>query len=113
MFNECYAMEYIDLSNFNTSNVNDMSHMFSRCHNLKVIIGIDKFNTSKVINMTAMFQDCNEIEYIDLSNFITSNVNDMTNMFNSCYNLKEIIGIGKFNTLMLLICVEFLMNVMK
>ena len=123
MFAECKELEYLDLSNFNTSNVNDMSGMFNKCRELKEIKGINNFNTSKVTTMRAMFGDCNELknlnlsnfntsnvknmfrmfgecfelEYLDLSNFNTSNVTDMSYMFSKCYKLKEIKGIDNFN----------------
>ena len=51
MFKNCNALEYLDLSNFNTSNVNDMSCMFSNCNKLKEIKGLNNFNTNKITNM--------------------------------------------------------------
>ena len=32
MFQECKELEYLDLSNFDTSNVTKMNHMFNKCH---------------------------------------------------------------------------------
>ena len=60
---------YLDLSNFNTSNITDMAGMFNKCHKLKKIVGINKFNTSNVTNIYIMFHECNELKYLDLSNF--------------------------------------------
>jgi len=77
MFQECNELEYLDLSNFNTSNVTEMEYMFNFCRKLKEIKGINKFNTNKVTDMSAMLQECNELEYLDLSNFNTSNVTNM------------------------------------
>ena len=37
MFNECHKLEYLNLSNFDTSNVNDMSFMFYECNYLKYL----------------------------------------------------------------------------
>ena len=34
MFQECKELEYLDLSNFNTSNAIDMSYMFNACYKL-------------------------------------------------------------------------------
>jgi surface protein len=98
MFCECKELEYLDLSNFKTSNVTDMGWMFSKCFKLIHIIGITNFNTINVIKMNSMFDECKELEYLDLSNFNTSNVVDMSYMFSKCYKLKEIKGINKFNT---------------
>ena len=98
MFQACNELEYLNLSNFNTSNVIDMGFMFNKCHKLKQIKGINNFNTIKVTNMRSMFQLCNELEYLDLSNFNTSNVTNMENMFNQCYKLKCINGINQFQS---------------
>ena len=75
MFNTCSELEYLDLSNFNTSNVTNMEFMFNECYKLKEIKGLNNFNTSKVTNMSLMFRYCSKLEYIDLSNFNTSNKN--------------------------------------
>ena len=37
MFQGCKKLKYLDLSNFDTSNVNDMSFMFFGCHKLKYL----------------------------------------------------------------------------
>jgi surface protein len=77
MFQDCHELEYLDLSNVNTSKVNDMRCMFNECYKLKEIKGIENFNTNQVTNMETMLQNCTELEYLDLSNFNTSKDNDM------------------------------------
>ena len=89
-FEKCSNLIYLDLSNFDSSEVTNMKWMFLQCSSLKEIKGINKLITNKVIDMNGMFQSCNELEYLDLSNFNTSNVNDMSGMFHECYKLKEI-----------------------
>ena len=39
MFNLCSELEFLDLSNFNTSNVIDMELLFNKCHKLKKLKG--------------------------------------------------------------------------
>ena len=89
-FKKCTNIISFDLSNsnFNTSNIIDMEDMFSECHKLKEIKGINNFITNKVTAMNQMFQQCNELEYLDLTNFNTANVTDMSFMFNFCHKLK-------------------------
>ena len=89
MFQECNELEYLDLSNFDTSNVIDMGNMFFGCHKLKEIKGINNFNTNKVTNMNGMFQDCNELEYLILYKFNNSNapINNKE-LLNKIINLK-------------------------
>ena len=98
MFQKCEELEYLDLSNFDTSKVMSMNCIFSQCINLKEIKGINIFNTFNVNIMDGMFQYCKELEYLDLSNFNTSNVTGMKLMFNKCHKLKEIKGLDNFNT---------------
>ena len=88
MFQQCNAIEYLDLSYFNTSNITDMQNIFNLCHKLKEIKGTNKFITNKVINIRGMLQQYNVIEYLDLSNFNTLNVTDMQNIFFNCNKLK-------------------------
>ena len=45
-----------------------MDHMFSFCDKLKKL-NIINFNTSKVINMSHMFSGCWELIDLDLTNF--------------------------------------------
>jgi surface protein len=66
------------LTNFDTSNVTDMTHMFfgARTFNQQ----LTNFNTLKVINMSHMFYVALAFNQ-SLSNFNTSNVTDMSAMF--------------------------------
>ena len=98
LFEGCKELISIDLSSFDTSNVNDMEKMFFGCEKLKQIKGINNLNTSNVTNMSSMFDGCCELEYLDLSNLDTSKVDDMGFMFSGCNKLKEIKGINQFNT---------------
>ena len=85
-FEDCSNIISLDFTNFNTSNITDMSFMFSKCYKLKEIKGINNFITNKVTAMNSMFQGCYELEYLDLTNIDTSNVTKMNHMFNECHN---------------------------
>ena len=63
IFEKYNELEYLYLSNFDISNINDMSFMFYRCYKLKELKGINEIKTNKVINMSGMFQQSNELEY--------------------------------------------------
>ena len=71
-------IEFEGLENINTSEVTDMSFMFS----FSSIKGLNfkTLNTSSVTNMTGMF-DNTYFKELDLSNFDTSNVTSMSGMF--------------------------------
>ena len=79
-----------------------MNSMFQYCHELEYL-DLSNFDTSKVTNMAYMFNKCNKLEYLDLSSFNISNVTEMSFIFSECFKLKEIKGINKFITIMLLI----------
>ena len=66
MFQLCSELEFLDLTNLDTSNVTSMRAMFNKCYKLKEIKGIDKFITTNIINMEVMFQLCNKLSYLDL-----------------------------------------------
>ena len=88
LFQSCAELNYLDLSNFDTSSVYNMKQMFNGCKLLKKIKGINLFKTNKVTSMNEMFQLCTELESLDLSNFNTANVSNMENMFYECNKLK-------------------------
>ena len=96
MFQDCSYITYLNLSKFNTKNVNDMSEMFSGCSSLSEI-NLDNLNTEKVTNMSGMFAGCKNLINLDLSSFNTKNVSDMNSMFYDCLSLKEI-NLSSFNT---------------
>ena len=96
MFSFCESLTNINLSNLNTQNVTDMNHMFSNCISL-TNIDLSNFNTQNVINMSDMFSDCESLKNINLSNFNTQNVTDMSWMFSGCESLK-LLNLSNFNT---------------
>ena len=71
----------IDISEWNVSNVNDMSEMFAGC--MLFNADLSNWNVSKVFNMTGMFINCIEFNS-DLSKWDVSNVKNMRYMFNGC-----------------------------
>ena len=96
MFSECYNIINIDLSKFNTKEVDDMSCMFANCCSLQNI-NLSNINTDNVIDMGCMFYDCNNLTNIDLSSFNTKNVKNMGCMFKGCSSLTRI-DLSNFNT---------------
>lgn len=73
----------------NTSQVTNMSYMFSGCK-LLTFIDVRHFDTSKATNMYRMFYSCIGLTRLDLTSFYTHNVTNMGGMFEQCNNLKTI-----------------------
>ena len=96
MFAGCKGLTKLDLSNFDTHKVTNMSGMFDNCKKLTKL-NLSNFNTSKVTNMSFMFEDCSALTQLDLSNFDISNVTDMHGMFYNCAKLAIIYVSDKWN----------------
>ena len=89
MFSGCILLESLNLLNFNTIKVKHMSKIFEGCRSLKSI-NLSGFNTINVENMNSMFAQCISIESIILLNFNTQKVKDMAKIFEGCRALKSI-----------------------
>ena len=90
MFCNLYNLTTVNgLENLNTSNVVDMSLMFSLCSSLKSL-DLTSFNTANVQNMSNMFAYCSSLKTLDLSSFNTAQVTDMHFMFYECQSLITI-----------------------
>ena len=50
MFSNCENLTSLDVSNFNTQNVTDMSAMFNECSNL-TSLDVSKFDTKNITDM--------------------------------------------------------------
>lgn len=81
MFSSCIMDASLDLSGFDTSHVTNMSSMFSNFSSSSLIL--TGFNTANVENMECMFSGC-RVSKLDLSSFQTHNVKDVTAMFHDC-----------------------------
>lgn len=87
MFAYFTGMTDVDLSSFDTSEVEDMNSMFYFNFALEKL-DVSKFDTSRVRSMYAMFDNLTSLKELDVSNFNTSNVDTMQYMF---YNLNKVI----------------------
>ena len=83
------GLKQINVSNWDTSNVTNMSNTFSHCE-LLTSIDVSKWNTSKVTDMASMFSSCGTLRSIDVSKWNTSNVTDISGMFFGCGSLHSV-----------------------
>ena len=89
LFRDCKSLKNIDISFLDTHNVKNMSHMFYGCESLSDL-NLSNFDTKNVINMNHMFENCKSLINLDLSNFNTQNVINMENMFVNCTSLSSL-----------------------
>ena len=89
MFSDCSGLPSLDLSHFNTQNVTDMSRMFSGCSGL-TSLDLKNFNTQNVTGMSWMFSYCDGLTSLDVKNFKTQNVTNMSEKLNGCSGLTSI-----------------------
>ena len=70
MFNKCEELEYLDISNFDFSNVNSILCMFAHCYKLKEIKGITDIKIPQKSYRhgdNGVFGGCQELDYLILS----------------------------------------------
>ncbi len=89
MFFNCDRLESLDLSGWDTRNVNDMFQMFAVCKSLKSL-DISGWNTQNVDDISFMFFRCENLKSLDLSGWNTKSVTDMTGMFEDCESLTSL-----------------------
>ena len=82
-------MQNIDISMLDTSKVTDMSEMFRKCIYIEYL-DLSTFDTSNVENMRSMFELCLSLTSVDFSSFDTKNVYTMERMFECCYAFKTL-----------------------
>jgi len=89
------SLTSLDLSHFDTRNVTNMAGMFNESLVLATL-DISSFDTSNVTSMTEMFRST-ALNSLDLSHFNTSNVTDMSYMFSRMVNLTSL-NVSGFDT---------------
>jgi surface protein len=79
MFYGCTSLTSLDLSNFDTSKIEDMSHMFFSCSSL-TSLDLSSFDFDNVFNMYCMFYRCSSLESLTVNTNV-SLVSETSNMF--------------------------------
>ena len=84
MFYCCYDFN-CDLSNWDVSNVTNMHALFCECYKFTGK-GLEHWDVSNVTDMDNMFVNCKKFN-CDLSDWDISNITRWKNMFGGCYNM--------------------------
>ena len=96
IFDGCNSLQSI--TDWNGSNIEDMSYMFCNCYKLKSLPDISNLETNKVKNMNNIFRGCSSLKSLpDISRWNTENVMDMSSMFLDCSSLETLPNISNWN----------------
>lgn len=90
MFSKCTSLETLDLSSFNTEKVTNMIEMFVGSTNLRTINLPKGFIGSNVTDLNGMFRGCASLTELDLSGSNAEKVKNMGNMFDGCVALSNL-----------------------
>ena len=94
MFQYMEKLKTIDLSDFDSTGITDMSKMFYFCQNLEKINFGNYFNTESVESMHEMFYGCEKVKTLDLSMFKTLSLKNMRDMF---FKMKSLVSLDLSN----------------
>lgn len=88
----------IDVSDIDTSGINNFSNVFSRLDNLKYIHGLNTWDMSKATTLASMFYCCYELNELDLTGWDVRSVKNMLRLFSGCHKLHTIKGLETWDT---------------
>ena len=101
LFSNCTQLTSVpaDISNWETINITNISNLFYHCTSLNSIPDISKWNIENVTNISYLFYDCKTLTSLpDISKWNTSKVTDMRGIFSNCNSLTTLPDISKWNT---------------
>ena len=82
--------KYIDISDWDVSNIKSMNSMFYWCDELKSVGDLSNWDVSNVMLMRTMFSYCSKLKSLgDISCWDVSNVTDMRFMFEWCESFNQ------------------------
>lgn len=90
MFSKCTSLEALDLTSFNTEKVTTMNQMFAASENLRTITLPKGFIGSNVTDLNGMFRGCASLTELDLSGSNAEKVKNMGSMFYGCVALSNL-----------------------
>jgi len=88
-FNGCSSLKDLDVSGWNTSNVDDAISAFQFCRSLDSL-KVDDWDVSSLSRADRMFQDLDAIDSLDLSKWNTASLTNMRFMFSGCDSIQVI-----------------------
>jgi surface protein len=107
MFTNCVSLiEITGLDKWNTGKVTKMNMIFQGCKQLKRL-DLSNWDTKSLIDITedensstkngSLFTSCIALEFIDITGWDTSKIERFVNVFAGCISLKQIKGLDTWN----------------
>lgn len=97
VFEGCSSLTYLNVSGWKTDKVTSMNSLFNFCSSLESL-NIKDWKVNKVTDMSGMFCNCNSLKSIDIGGWLTTKVKDMSGMFQNCQSLQSL-NFGRWITL--------------
>ena len=90
MFRDCPSLKYVDVSDWDTSNVTTINQTFKACSSL-TSLDLSSWDTTNVTSYYQTFNGCESLQYLDISNFnMLSSATDINTHIIACKNLVYI-----------------------
>ena len=87
---EYTKFKYIDISDWDVSNIKSMYSMFYWCDELESVGDLSNWDVSNVMLMYTMFSYCSKLKSLgDISGWDVSSVTDMRFMFKGCESFNQ------------------------
>ncbi|HFX3778530.1 TPA: BspA family leucine-rich repeat surface protein, partial [Enterococcus faecium] len=96
LFYNCTALTELDVHNWDTSQVTSMIGTFNSCKGLTEL-DVSDWDTGKVENMAFLFYGCEALTNLTIGSWDTKNVTSMQGMFVDCHQLTSL-KLNRWNT---------------
>lgn len=87
----------VNLTNFKLNGTKTIKYFFYNDVNLRKVIGFEKLDFDTVINADGVYENDKQIEEISLKGVQMPKVKSISGFFNGCVNLRNVIGLNKWN----------------
>ena len=85
----CHALQSLDLSGWDVSNVKALGSCWSGCYSLQSL-DLSGWDVSNVTSLANCWQNCYALQSLDLSGWDVSNVTSLANCWQSCHALQSL-----------------------
>lgn len=89
MWKNCYSLQLLELSGWQTDNVTTLSSTWQNCYSLKSL-DLSSWNVAKVSTLSYAWQNCQSLEYLNCAGWIVTKVISLSYAWAGCYSLKQL-----------------------